>query len=87
MKIVAMPIDTVVVFTKGRNPAPYKFKFINQEGQWEYVSVDKILETEKINFGGVPAILYRCPSKIKDRELRYELKYIIKEVRWELYKI
>lgn len=87
MKIVALPVDTVAVFLRGKHPAPYKFKYEDREGLRKEVRVDQILEMETRKFGGVETIIYRCQSTIEGMELRYELKYILKDARWELYKI
>ena len=32
-------------------------------------------------------VLYQCQSLICGQEVRYELKYILKEARWELFKM
>lgn len=87
MKIVARPVDMIAVFYQKGQPVPYKFRYETREGIRKKIQVDLVLETEKRNLAGIPVILYRCQSQYEGQEIRYELKYLIKEVRWELYKI
>ncbi len=42
---------------------------------------------EESKMAGVRAFIYSCQSIIKNEEKRYELKYIVAECRWELYKV
>ncbi len=87
MKILAEPIDALVFFHKGKIPVPYKFKYVQPTGEKETVYVDKILETEEQRIAGIRSLVYKCQSIIGEETKRYELKYIIEEYRWELYKM
>lgn len=87
MKIVAKPIDTIVVFSKGNKPPrPWKFK-LEEGGEDLTVKVDRIIDIREETIAGRPSIIYECQSFFGDSEKRYELKFIIKDIRWELYKI
>lgn len=89
MKIVAKPIDAVVLFEGEKIPRPHRFR-CRWDGENEEpatVKVDYIFETERVNLVGAPAILYRCQSQINGVMKPYELRYLVKECRWELYKI
>ena len=87
MKIVSRPVEAVAVFYRGEYPEPRKFRYEDRDGVRKTISVDKILESEPLRFGSVEFILYRCQSFVRGRDVRYELKYILKDARWELYKI
>ena len=87
MKIIGAPIDALVFFRKGTPPEPYKFKYTNPRGETETVVIGQILEMEEQKIAGIRALVYRCQSIIRGEEKRYELKYIIPECRWELYKM
>ena len=87
MKILAEPIDALVLFKGNERPMPYRFKYVDQEGIKQEVKIDKILYTEESRMAGVRAFIYSCQSMIGDQEKRYELKYIVGEYRWELYKM
>ena len=75
MKIVAKPIDVVAVFTGGKKPVPVE------------VSIDRIQCVEESRLAGIPALIYTCQSEICGIEKIYQLKYIIGQYRWELYKV
>nr|WP_315024970.1 hypothetical protein [uncultured Aminipila sp.] len=87
MKILAEPIDTLVMFKGDEKPMPYRFKYVDQEGVRQEVKIDKILYIQESRMAGVRAFIYSCQSMIGDQGKRYELKYIVAECRWELYKM
>ena len=87
MKILAKDIRMIAVFDDGRNiPRPLKFMLVQEDGPF-VVRVDKIISNERRRTGGIDCFVYCCQSIIGDREVRYELKYIIAECRWQLYKM
>ena len=87
MKIVAKPIDVVAVFSGTKKPMPYKFKFYEDSGEKIEVGVDRIQCVEESRLAGIPALIYTCQSEILGIEKIYQLKYMIEQYRWELYKI
>ena len=95
MKIVSEPVDMIAKFTSagdrgeknGEKPVPRKFRYTDIAGVSREVRIDRIISADPGIFGGVRAYIYRCQSVIGNTEKIYELKYIIGECRWELYKI
>ncbi|WP_027399148.1 hypothetical protein [Anaerovorax odorimutans] len=87
MKILAEPIDTIVMFKGRERPIPYKFKYADYNGIRREIKIDKILYTEESKLAGEKAFIYSCQSFISNEQKRYELKYIVGECRWELYKM
>ena len=87
MRIVARPIDAIVVFQQGTHPVPHKFKYKDTDGSIRYVRVGQIFSSKAGGTGSMENILYTCQSSIGGEEVRYELKYFLKDARWELYKI
>lgn len=95
MKIVSEPVDMIARFTSagdrgeknGEKPVPCKFRYTDIAGVSREVRIDRIISAYPGIFGGVRAYIYRCQSVIGNTEKIYELKYIIGECRWELYKI
>lgn len=87
MKIVSKSIKMIALFEYEDNPPmPYKFK-IMEDGQEITVKVHKCLYYEKKRIAGIECIVYRCQSVINGVMRLYELKYIIKDCRWKLYKL
>ena len=87
MKIVAKPIDVLATFCGNRKPVPYKFKFYRESGERVAVSVDRICCVEESRLAGIDSLMYTCQSVFDGEEKIYQLKYIIGQYRWELYKI
>lgn len=87
MKIVAKPIDMIATFSDNKKPIPYKFKFFQDSGDKTEVLVDKIVSVEESRIAGIDTLIYTCESKVLDETRLYQLKYIIRQYRWELYKI
>ncbi|NLY81954.1 MAG: hypothetical protein GX078_04120 [Clostridiales bacterium] len=88
MKIVSKPIDVIVIFKIKEKPIPYKFKYVDCGcSETREIKVDKVITTAKSRIAGVETIVYRCQSFIGGQIITYELKYIIDEYRWVLYKL
>jgi hypothetical protein len=88
MKIVSKPIDIIVIFKIKEKPIPYKFKYINpDDSEAKEIKVDKVITTTRRRIAGVETIVYRCQSVLNGQIITYELKYIIDEYRWVLYKL
>lgn len=86
MKILSEPIDAMVKFKGKEKPLPYKFRYMDDEVYHE-IKIDKIMTIEETKIAGIRSYIYRCQSQIKGVEKIYEIKYIIGECRWELYKM
>jgi hypothetical protein len=87
MKIVASPIDVIATFSREGKPSPYKFRYIEKDAESMEIRIDKVISTEKQKLAGIESIVYTCQSEIDGIMRMYELKYIIGQHRWELYKI
>ena len=87
MKTLAQPVEAVAVFYRGQYPMPRKFRYVERDGCVKVVTVDRVLASEVRRLGSLDYVLYQCQSLICEQEVRYELKYILKEARWELFKM
>lgn len=88
MKIVSRAISAIAVFKyDDGTPMPYKFKMVDGSGEEITVKIGNILSHARSKIAGIESIVYQCQSIIGDIEKRYELKYIISECKWVLYKI
>lgn len=79
----------IAVFSPEERPIPYKFKMRERETDEDYVTViiDKIIHSYTSKIAGIETVIYSCQSVIGGIERRYELKYILPDCQWELYKI
>ena len=87
MKIIAEPIDALVMFRGKDKPRPYKFRYSDEASDLHEVKIDKVLQVDEVKTAGIKALVYRCQSEIDGLQTLYELKYIIEYCRWELYKM
>lgn len=87
MKILAEPIEAAVWFKSKEKPHPVKFRYSDSNGTVRKVNVDKIISIDEIKTAGIRAFVYRCQSEINGSMKLYELKYLVSDCRWELYKM
>ena len=87
MKILAKPIDTIVVFKEAKRPMPYRFRVTEGDGRVLDIIVDKIFSIDEKKVAGIRSYIYRCQSIVDGIEKNYELKYILDDAKWQLYKM
>ena len=87
MKILARPVTAIAVFKESKYPMPYRFKFEEGDGAVRDVTVDRILTISEQRIAGERAYVYRCQSRVGERTISYELKYLLSEAKWQLYKM
>ena len=87
MKLRGRPIDAIVVFKGTERPLPYKFKYTDDSGECRQIMVGKIICVDERHIAGAKSYIYDCQSMIGDDEKRYQLKYMVDQCRWVLYKI
>ena len=87
MRIVAIPIDIIVVFNK-RDPAkPFKFRYADENGEVYEIKIDKVLDIREHVSAGVKTFMFDCQSTKNGSPYRYEINYNPRSMRWILYKI
>lgn len=87
MRIVSKPIEMIAHFKDKNIPQPLKFRLKNTDSSYSIIKVDCVTETREEKLAGIRAYVYRCQSFIKNSEKVYELKYIIEDCKWVLYKM
>ncbi|MCG8485232.1 MAG: hypothetical protein MJA31_18125 [Clostridia bacterium] len=87
MRIVSKPIEMIAHFRDKNIPQPLKFRLKNIDHTYSIIKVDSVTEIREEKLAGIRAYVYKCQSLIKNTEKIYELKYIIEDCKWILYKI
>lgn len=87
MKIVSKPIEMIAYFKEKNIPQPLKFRLKNIDHTPVIIKIDYVIEIREEKLAGIRAYVYRCQSLIKNIEKIYELKYIIEDCKWILYKV
>ncbi len=84
--MLARFIDTIVVFRGENRPLPYKFRFKDDKGESRELFVDSILMVSEQTVAGVTSLLYECQSDVDGEMKRYQLRYIVPQCKWMIYK-
>lgn len=87
MKIVAKPIQMILWQKEKGYPQPIKFRLQKEDLSYQVIRIDRINEVFFEQKAGTDSLVYRCQSSLGQLEKTYELKFIIPEYRWLLYKI
>ncbi len=87
MKIVSKPIEMIAWFKEKKIPEPLRFRLKNDDHSYLIIKVHKILEIREEKLAGIRSYVYHCQSTVHNTEKIYELKFIIGECKWILYKI
>ncbi len=86
MKIVASPIEMIAWVGTAGEMRPLRFKYLKKDNH-QVITVDRITKVEKICKAGQDAVVYTCESQIDNILRHYELRYVVGEGVWSLYKI
>ena len=87
LKVLAKFIDAIVVFRGANRPLPYKFRYRDESGEAREFLVDTVINVREQTVAGITSLLYECQSRIDGVDRRYQLRYIVPECKWMVYKI
>ena len=77
----------ICVFEKNAAPRPVRFRMQRRDGSCETVSVDQVKQVEEFQPGGQHSYIYTCASDRGEYVITYQLKYIVKDMRWMILGI
>ena len=87
MKALRTTVDMIAVFRAGEIPEPIRFRFRDRRGKETVIKVGKVIDLSINNYNTPKDITYTCQSIVGRRQIQYDLKYVGRDIRWELYKI
>ena len=85
MKVVAKDIEMICHFSK-QGITPLKFK-MQEVDNYKVIKVDKVISKSSEKLCGNIALIFDCQSVIDGVEKLYQLKYIVSDMKWILFKI
>jgi hypothetical protein len=85
MKVVAKEIEVICHFSK-QGITPLKFK-MQEKDNYKVIKVDKVISKTSEKLCGNIALIFDCQSVIDGIEKLYQLKYIVEDMKWLLFKI
>jgi hypothetical protein len=87
MKILRKPIEAIVLFDLEGNPAPIRFRYLDDGEELVTVKVDRIIKRELDKFAGNRMIKFTCQTQIGNQVKPFELRFEIDTSKWFIYKI
>lgn len=85
MRTVAIDIEMICHFSKD-GITPLRFRY--QEGDsYKVIKVDKVITRSTEKLCGNIALIFDCQSVIDGVEKLYQLKYIVSDMKWIIFKI
>ena len=86
MKVLSKPIEMIAHFDKNGKIKPIRFK-IEENNICKVVKIEKIISTDKEKLCGNISYVFTC-NVIIDGILKIcEIKYLIEECKWIIFKI
>ena len=77
-----IPIEMIALCQGDGGLRPLRFRLADGT----VIRVSRVDETRQLEAAGVTALLYFCRTMICGRELRFQLRYLIKTHRWVLFE-
>lgn len=87
MKCVRKPIEVIAWFDMEGNPAPIKFRCLDEQQEKRVIKVDRILRKDLDKFAGNRMIKYTCESLMRGELRLFEIRFEVDSCKWYLYKI
>lgn len=85
MKLVAKDIEMICHFSK-QGITPLKFR-MSEGDNYKVIKVDRVISRSNERLCGNLALIFDCQSVIDGVEKLYQLKYIVSDMKWILFKI
>jgi len=87
MKLINKEIDMVVQHDTKGNLRPMRFRIHGDYGQLIVIGIDKIVSVEHVGENKNPVRAYMCKSIVEGIERIYELRFIVVNMKWILYRM
>lgn len=85
MKVVVLGIEMICHFSK-EGVIPLKFRYLEGDS-YKVIKVDKIISKTSEKLCGNVGLIFDCQSIIDGIERLYQIKYIVNDMKWLLFKI
>jgi len=86
MRTIAKEIEMICLFN-AKGVTPIRFKYKEYDSSYKVIKVDKVISKNMEKLCGNFAWIFDCQSVIDEVERLYQLKFIISECKWILFKI
>jgi len=86
MKVCTKSIKMIAYFEEDGKIIPIRFK-IEEDDKCQVVKIEKIISTDKEKLCGNIAYVFTCNVIINGIQKTCEIKYLVEECKWIIFKI
>ena len=86
MDPVNHPIQVLSVCGADGQIQPLRFRFEDEAHQMHTIKILEVLDTRQVAYVGIEAFRYLCKSEEEGRSHLFELRYSIRNHRWNLLR-
>jgi hypothetical protein len=79
-------VEMICSFSGEGHPKPIRFRFIDENQEWQIINVDRLTHREKQQENKKLQYLFKCCSTIQGYKKSYTLKYDNDSCCWSLIK-
>ena len=87
MTLVNQPVQMLSICEMDGQIRPFRFRYEDSQHQLQTVRIAEIIATREVHSVGVQSYLYICKAICHERELLFELRYMVKQHKWMLQRI
>lgn len=87
MEALNRPVEMISVSSLDGELRPLRFRFEDEKHQLHVIKVREIVNAKEINYVGMQCFQYLCKAVSDERELLFELRYIVKKHQWTLHRM
>lgn len=84
MDEISKAVDVICVCDARGEIRPLRMRMEQADQSMLRVNIDEIVTTRQISYVGAEANIYLCRATVHNRELLFELKYLIRSHSWKL---
>jgi len=87
MYINNVPVQMFSVISTTGDMIPLRFRFEAEDHTIQTIVIAETLAKQECNYVGQQCIKYTCKSVAEEREILFEMKYLVGSHKWVLSKV
>ena len=87
MEIINRPIEMISFCAANGELKPLRFRYEGYGHHTRIVRVREILSAKESALVGIQSFLYLCRAMVDGRDQLFELRYMVKDHSWVLYRM
>jgi len=82
-----IPVQVITVVDTTGDMTPLRFRYEAEDHSLQTVNIEKTISRQDCNYVGQQCVKYVCKAVKDEREVLFEMKYLIASHKWVLSKI